>query len=149
LFKNVIIHLMSTKIFVWIVGLIFIALVYGIVNFVFVGAQSLYHSKDNAKLEFIKSDLDEKLKIIKQQEDNLRTQESFLDKTKKTINITTDTDDHNNLVDKYNVELALYKANYSRYSQDLESYNLKVNEANKLAEKVGTTWYVVPIPRGK
>lgn len=141
--------MMSTKIFVWIVGIIFIALVYGIINFVFVGAQSLYHSKDNAKLEVIKSDLDEKLKNIRNQEGILKAQENFLDKTKRTIDITTDVDDHNNLVDKYNVEISLYRANYSRYSQDLESYNLNVNEANKLAKEVGTTWYVVPIPRGK
>ena len=36
---------------------------------------------------------------------------------------------------------------YSDYSHRVDSYNSRVAEANDLAKKVGTIWYIVPVPR--
>lgn len=38
---------------------------------------------------------------------------------------------------------------YADYSRLIDEYNGQVKEYNDLAEKAGTTWYVVPIPGGK
>jgi chromosome segregation ATPase len=36
---------------------------------------------------------------------------------------------------------------YGEYSGEIDSYNAKVDEADALAKKIGTIWYVVPVPR--
>jgi hypothetical protein len=71
-------------------------------------------------------------------------------------------DDHNRLVDqqklmvaKYNRDVQQYNGLLSRFQADsktyddkIEHYNAQVNEGNGVARTIGTTWFIVPVPRG-
>jgi hypothetical protein len=36
---------------------------------------------------------------------------------------------------------------FIEYSRRVEAYNARVDNANALSKKVGTYWYVLPVPR--
>lgn len=71
-------------------------------------------------------------------------------------------DDHNRLVDQqklmvakynrdaqqYNGLLSRFQADSKTYDDKIEHYNAQVNEGNGLARTIGTTWFIVPVPRG-
>lgn len=38
---------------------------------------------------------------------------------------------------------------YNDYTKKVDEYNENVNEYNKVAEKSGTTWYILPVPGAK
>jgi hypothetical protein len=71
-------------------------------------------------------------------------------------------DEHNRLVDqhtamvaqykssvaKYNDSLARFQADSRTYDDKINQYNALVTEGNGLAKTVGTTWFIIPVPRG-
>ncbi|MEK5358080.1 hypothetical protein [Paenibacillus sp. FSL L8-0709] len=38
---------------------------------------------------------------------------------------------------------------YNEYTKKVDEYNKNVNEYNEVAEKAGTTWYILPVPGTK
>jgi hypothetical protein len=38
---------------------------------------------------------------------------------------------------------------YNEYTKKVDEYNKNINEYNEVAEKAGTTWYVLPVPVSK
>ena len=62
--------------------------------------------------------------------------------------------EYSSLIDSFNGGIAPHNADVKRcdmvrtqYSAQVDSYNSLVEEANSLVKKVGTTWYVIPVPR--
>jgi multidrug resistance efflux pump len=136
----------------WVIGLVAIAVVYLVFNLVFVGGQKLWHSGDQKKLDQIKAVLETEKNAIDDVEAQLVVKNINMDKLKKDIDAlknSRDIDRYNRLVDDYNMKLGAYNQQYDDYEKRLNSYNQKVNEANELAKKIGSTWYVIPVPVGK
>lgn len=129
-------------------GLIGIVIIYGIINLVLVGGQEALHSGDKKKLDQMKIELDAGLKEITSLEFQINALDSDLQTLKNQIDSTDDIDDKNVLIDRYNSNLPAYKISYDKYSTKLISYNLEVNNANELAKKIGSTYYLLPIPVG-
>ena len=111
-FRHKILHRFSGLI-VLVGSLLVIALLYGLINVLFVGGQKIWHSGDNKKLTKIEEQLKDEEKRIKQYELEI------------TIGSITDYE-------------------YEKYKEVIDDYNANVKEYNKLAEKVGTTYYVIP-----
>lgn len=129
-------------------GLLGIVIIYGIINLVMLGGQSVLHGEDKKELNQIKIELDSGLNELNALGFQLDTQESELKSLEDQINSTEDTDAKNELIDKYNNYLPAYNADFDQYSSKLVSYNLKVDRANELSNKVGSTYYILPIPGG-
>ncbi|WHY88726.1 hypothetical protein QNH39_13190 [Neobacillus novalis] len=164
------------RIKVWSITLLAIAVVYGIGNFVLVEIQEYFKKDDKAQLEQYKKELKQEKKEIKNQEEwfDLSDKEmEEVDKKKQDMikNITEMEDYMNannikpadlepkykepydwyvsqrNLFNKLTSDRERnYKETYDKYLENIEAYNEKVKSANNLAEKIGSTWIVVPIP---
>jgi hypothetical protein len=141
----------SPNIIGWVVGVVAIAIVYGLINLVLVGGQKVWHSGDQKKLTQIQSILDDEKKDLDRIEGELTSKNANLDKLEIDLkaNKNGNIDRYNKLVDEYNMKLGAYNQQYDDYKKRITSYNDKVNEANSIAKKIGSTWYVVPIPVGK
>lgn len=164
------------RIGVWSITLIAIAIVYGIGNFILIEVQDYFKKDDKAQLKQYKKELKQQKKEIENQEEwfELSDKEmAELDKKKqemiKSINGMEDYINANNLkpadlepkykeaYDWYVSQRDLfnklasdreqdYKETYDKYLENIEAYNVKAKRANNLAEKIGSTWIVVPIP---
>lgn len=131
-------------------GLIGIVVLYGVVNFVLVGGRKLWHRGDQAKLDTLKTSLASENSRIDSLETQLKSLEADIRKSESYINsIDQYSSDYNNLVDQYNAKISRYNSLYSDYENSINQYNTHVNEANELAKKIGSTWYIVPIPGSK
>lgn len=53
---------------------------------------------------------------------------------------------YNEHVKTYNSTLEDYQALVSQYSKRIQIYDAKVEKHNKAAEKIGSRWYIIPIP---
>lgn len=150
-----------------------IAIVYGAFNLFIVGGQNIWHYSDQKKLDAITIQLDAELPSLKRMESDISAKEADISRVKARMESLksdidrvemrySDTvpssefarynrniDDYNDLVSDYNVTLGAYQQLFDEYERKIADYNLKVKEANALAEKIGSTWYVVPIPGGK
>lgn len=118
-----------------IIGILGIILVYGVINIVLVGAQDFWHSGDQSKLDALKQELQTKKSDIDTLEANINSEKSTMDEYQANGDVT----DYNSLVDDYNSKLA-------EDQSDVNDYNSIVQQANDLSNKIGGTWYVVPIP---
>ncbi|NJL36537.1 MAG: hypothetical protein HC899_07040 [Leptolyngbyaceae cyanobacterium SM1_4_3] len=54
--------------------------------------------------------------------------------------------EHNATIVSYNNALDEYRAFYSNYSLAIDQYNIRVNQANSIAQEIGNITYAVPIP---
>jgi len=154
----------------WVVGLISVVLVYVVINIFLVGGQKLWHYGDQKRLDELKEILNTEKVNIESLEKELKNMEQCLDtytirinKLKSDIQLIENRyprgipsniynnyiqliNDYNSLVDTYNSTLNKYNSKYEDYSHQIDKYNAMVVEANNLAKKIGTTWYVVPVP---
>lgn len=154
----------------WIVGLVFLAVVYGVINVVFVGGQKLWHHADQKKLDSIKIELDFKRGALEQAEAKLQglvAEMHRVDAESEIYRVNIDQVErsypkgipseiygsyklsvsrYNELSGEHNSALRTYNMLYENYSGQLEVYNQAVNEANSISKKIGSTWYVVPFP---
>lgn len=154
----------------WIIGLLGIAVVYGAVNLVLVGAQKMWHHRDQIRFDQIKQQLNVEQPKIEQIKSDLRNIENTLDQSevemtnlRKQIesveakypdgipaalynDYSHTIEQHNVRVSSYNVTLGQYNVLYEDYTVRIAQYNSQVEEVNALAKKIGTTWYVVPVP---
>ncbi|HUD44912.1 MAG TPA: hypothetical protein VMR41_05185 [Patescibacteria group bacterium] len=119
-----------------IVGFILVIVFFVVANVVFIGLQNLWHSGDQSKLDIIKQELQTKNTAIDALESNITREKSAMNQELATNN-----------TDKYNTHVDDYNTMVNEYKTDIASYNQLVKQANDLSEKVGSTWYVVPIPK--
>jgi chromosome segregation ATPase len=147
---------MKTKVVGGAIGIVGIALIYVILNVFVVGGQKLYHHDDQARLDSLKSELKEQKATIDNDESELTSKEDDLSSLKEEVETYESDypdgvpeeyyDEYRQKVNDYNSQLTDYKDQYSTYQNELGSYNEKVKEANALAKKIGSTWYIVPVP---
>jgi len=55
-------------------------------------------------------------------------------------------DERNALIAHYNDKVSRYQAAYANYSAAVDAANRKIAEANALSEKIGGTWFLIPLP---
>ncbi|MDB5166851.1 MAG: hypothetical protein JWM37_923 [Candidatus Saccharibacteria bacterium] len=131
--------------------LIVVAL-YAIVNGVAFGVQKIANRDDQKKLDSLTSQIDTQEKTLNDLDKKITAEEAQLTALDKKITDeeeTADDETYNNDVAAYNKLVDLYKADIDAYNKQIPAYNAKVTEANELAKKVGSTWYVVPLPTNK
>jgi hypothetical protein len=134
----------------WIISMVGLVIVYGAINLVLYGAQELWHKGDTDKLNAVKEFIKEKKIEIDSLEQRLATTESDLDEKKSQLDSYKafgNTYQYNLGVDDYNNLLSQYKLDLDRYNSAISVYNQKINEGNELSKKVGSRWYVIPVPR--
>ncbi|MEX2104815.1 MAG: hypothetical protein WD907_05750 [Bacilli bacterium] len=98
------------KVIMTILGLVAIAIVYGLINLVLVGGQNLWHSGDKSKFEEIESELAYDKNQIQNIEQRLSAMISQLDALEQDIDGTNDESEYNNLVEQYNSDLVNYNS---------------------------------------
>ncbi len=135
-----------------VISLVVIAVVYGAINFIFVGVQDLYWSKDTAEIkqidEFLKGEESKLLSLeteIENQTESLRNKEIELDRLKSAGLINY----YNLAVDDFNLLLQKSKTTADNYESRVTEYNNKVERINKLSKDSETRWYVIPVPTGR
>lgn len=162
--------LSPTKILGLIGSLVVTVVLFVALNLILVGAQELWHRGDNAKLDLLKMQLKSEREIIGSAETKLEGLEASVKRLESEASdlngsigrletqypqgvpsalyaaYERSVSDYNRLVGQRSAALATYSATYDNYSAQLDAYNEKVKAANALAERVGGTWYVVPIP---
>jgi len=116
-------------------GIIGFILVFIVGNAVLVGAQSLWHSGDQAKIDSIKQTLATNKASIDDLESRINAKKAEMD----GYSANNDNEDYNLDVDPYNAMVDEYKT-------DIDDYNTLVKQGNDLANKIGGTWYIVPFP---
>ena len=52
-------------------------------------------------------------------------------------------------LESYATDEGLSEPYYSQYKNDIDEYNQKADEYNKLNEKTGRRWWLIPIPIGR
>jgi hypothetical protein len=57
-----------------------------------------------------------------------------------------DTENKINYYESINKNGTITEAEYDTYSKEIDYYNGLVEDYNKLSEKVGGTWYILPVP---
>ncbi|MCD6528386.1 hypothetical protein J7K44_01985, partial [bacterium] len=116
---------------------------------------SLYHRKDNQRLKQIESWLNKRqiqLKNTEREIKDLNNQIEGLDALLSNYRQRIDRgetyliDFYNAKVDEYNNLLEKYNSEVNNYKAAIDEYNSKVEEINKLSKKVGTRYYIIPIP---
>ena len=55
---------------------------------------------------------------------------------------------YNAMAQAYNTAVESFESARIEYEAAIAAYNARVDEANKLAESAGTTWYLIPAPGG-
>lgn len=132
-----------------LIGLLAVAVLYGVINLILVGGQHLWHGEERSNLKTIEAELKVGEREINKLEQGLTAILSHLEEIERKMEGDISVAEYNDLVDKLNSDIDLYTSNYRKYEYKISAYNKKVEEANELAEKIGSTWYVVPIPIGK
>jgi hypothetical protein len=160
--------LLGETIKTWVIALLGIATLFGVVNLIVWGGQKLWHYSDQKRLDEIQQVLEiERLKLD-QLEATLKKLHHSLDEKETTLKQLDSTIDdlaaknpnglsgaeydgymllienYNKNAPLYNDSLKYYDSLHHNYLLDIGAYNSKVKEANVLANKIGTTWYVVP-----
>jgi predicted RNase H-like nuclease (RuvC/YqgF family) len=157
------------KILPYAISISCLILVYLVINGGLIGVQSVFKQGDKAKLEALEEILLEKQSKIKEKEDyifGLRDEISSLENElyyhKDTIdyyeteylngipdeyyNEYLDSfDAYNLLYGKYETLIEVEEREYEAYNSSIDEYNEQLKEAEKLAEKVGTTWVLLPL----
>lgn len=134
---------------VFIGGLIMIAIVYLIVNAVFLGAQELYHLPGTTKLNNIEKVLDTTKSEITILEENLHGELDRIEEMKSEMSRLKSSgriQQHNSMVNSYNFLVNRYESERQLYSDKVDFYNQRAEEYNELAKKEGKRWIIVPIP---
>lgn len=140
---------MTNNVVTSVVGILAIIVIYAIINFAIVGGQKLMDRDENKRLDVLKTEIEQGEKQIKSLESELANFEEELADIENELESETDEHTYNELVDSYNGSLDVYNSKYDHYIVELDEYNAKVDEANELSEKIGGTWYILPIPIGK
>lgn len=153
------------------VGLIGIAVVSLVLNVVFVGVQKLWHHVNQVKFERLRGELQSDRRRIDGMESQLRAMVDELDQSESELKDLRGEIDkveqrhpagvpsklyegysrmverHNDLVNAHSALLDRQRVLYQDYLSEIERYNSLAGEANSLARKANTTWYLIPIPR--
>ncbi len=153
-----------------VASLVGVVVVYGVVNLFLVGGQELYHHGDKMAFDSLKQILETERASIRRAETELQAISSAINSGESEINrlktgliaiegrypggipsavytaYSRDVDRHNALARSYNASLARYKTLYAGYSAQVNRFNTMVDQANALANRVGSTWYIVPVP---
>jgi hypothetical protein len=155
----------------WLLGLIALVVLYAVGNAVLVGGQYLWHYTDHRKLDAIKTQLDsERPRIeavgaqLQRFGKDLTESEARLNTLKREIAgiekanprgvpeqiypaYTRSVQHYNALVETHNRKVAEQQVAHQDRSSQIDRYNKLVGEANDLGRSVGSTWYVIPMPR--
>ena len=154
----------------WVGGLLTVAVGYGLINLLLVGGQSMMHRADRAALDSLKQVLaadSAQLALLERafylRVDQLKSLESeieVLDTWIKGVErrnprgipemiypqYVSRVARHNELVTEFNLRLDEHKVRSAKYSAGVDRYNSLIDSANVIAERAGTTWYLVPVP---
>lgn len=142
----------GSKIKGWIISIVVLILAYGAINLVLVGGQNAIKGEDQTRFDTLKSQLESEKILLEQQEAVINSDEERL------LDIQAEMDSYeaqgltgayNSLVDTHNALLDSIEVSINDYNSKLPSFNARVDEANKLAESIGSTWYLVPVPTGR
>jgi chromosome segregation ATPase len=141
---------------------------FAIINLVVVGVQKLAHMSDQKELDSITRILKEERPQLEAAEGNLRslalqldTLEARMSPLETTIKYYETTypigipsslyadysakvDEYNSLIDPYNAALTQFKILHPSYQARIDAFNSRVDEAERLAAKIGSTWILVP-----
>ncbi len=153
-----------------LIGLEAILIGYAVINLALVGGQKLSHQGEQAQLDEIKVGLNsENLKIkqielqLQKMRHQLKESSSKIKNLKSRVELfeqsypqgvpaniyngySRSVAEYNARIGFYNATLAQYDVLYADYSKQVEHYNGRVAEANVLAQKIGTTYYLLPVP---
>jgi chromosome segregation ATPase len=145
--------------------------VYLILNVVLVGGQKLWHSKDQERLDAVMAILNRESPIIDSAQadlairlEDLNQSSAAIDQAKAALEALDRRYPNgmpNSVVARYNADVArldpkvaehnehvaVYESMRVALENRIDEYNELVQEANALIEKIGPTWYVVPVPR--
>jgi len=128
---------------------LFIVFVFGLGNLLLVGGQKLAHRDDLARLDKLKAQIAiDKAHLVEQETalSQLSTQIENLAHRVETANSlavqNATIENHNRLIDDYH-------SLFDEYSSHVEATNQIIKEANALSEKIGGTWFLIPIPFGR
>lgn len=155
-----------------ILGVLGLLVLCGLVNLVLFAGQKLYHHNDEARLEQLKKELTSSGAALNTMEADLDGEQEALDEMdgrlqKMKVQIeayekrkggldsaayskySALVKEHNGLVDAYNAKLSEQKADVVEYKAKIAAHNGKVDEANQLAKKLGSYFYIMPIPLGR
>lgn len=150
----------------YIVGLI---VIFGLGNILLHYGQEWYHRADQKELDSIKIKLNNLKNEIDTMESKIKAKNTELENKYKSIqkcksiikqyeiigNSMTDMEYENyentlticnENIDEYNIEFTNVNSAYDSYKENIDTYNSLIPKANELAKKVGSKWYIVPIP---
>jgi hypothetical protein len=151
-----------------VLSIVVILVLYGVVNLVLVGGQTLLHKDDNERMEVLKGDMTEMegLKEVTEAWLNDREYElnelmteseelgAYIDQMEIEFPDGIPEDlygEYIDAIDEYNVvveEMASLNAEFEDeqglYEEQLDAYNAAVEEYNELAEEAGSMWVLIP-----
>jgi hypothetical protein len=154
----------------WLIQIVSLVVVFGGLNLVVIGAQKLWHWTDQRRLDSLKAEIAAERTALHAEADALTAQAAPMDALQWRIKrggdalaarrqagisdgevdgFNRDVRAHNALVQEYNDLCDAYRPNAARYEAARTALNQKVTEANALIEKIGGTWFVIPIPGGR
>lgn len=118
-------------------------------NVIFVSVQNLWHANDRKRLDGLKAEIaiarslvDEREAVIRQLGLEITRMEAQIESS--SISLV----DRNVIIARHNQRVAVYQLAYTDYSSSIDDLNRKIAEANSLSNKIGSTWYLIPVPRG-
>ncbi len=128
-------------------ALIFI-LIFGVGNGILYVAQGFGHANEKAQMEEIQTYLDRESVDLENMTNQLNSRSNDIDTLDASMNVwyDSDVDQYNANVDYFNSMLDEYNSLYDSCKGKLNAYNLKVDQYNALADKVGSEWYIIPVP---
>lgn len=129
--------------------IIILAVVYLVLNWALGGIQNLWHRNDTRRIESTKTALENERRIIDELSNRLDEEGESLSKESDRLDelkASGSTDEYNEGVESFNSRLRSYKADVDLYNQKITNFNKQVGEINELIKKIGSRWYIIPIP---
>ena len=132
-------------------GLGGIVLLFGVINLMLWGGQSLYYRKDTQRIKELDAQLTKEKASLGEVKDRIVQQERMLDgmlnqleQYKRVQNISR----YNSSVNEYNRLVDIYRMEVASHNAQVVVFNQKIDDVNALIQRAGTRWYLIPIPLG-
>lgn len=159
----------------WTIGLILVGLFCVAANLFVLGpAQDWWHRADRQRLEALKDELDAERQVLDAEHAALEALADRIDRENagltsmqeefRRIEVSNPrgippkayriysrlVDDYNSRLRPYNEQVGDLRRRAAAYDEAVVRFNVRVEEANRLAKVVGTKWYLIPVPgRGR